>query len=142
MLLERLEHCVGVRKKGLEWFASYLSDRTFVVSVDSVLSNVAPISGGIPQGSILSLLLFSLYLLPLGQIFSLDIMPPLFDFLEDVNLWTGNSFLTLNETKIEVIILGSSTASADIVLGPLATYQHSVVKNLGVVFDSDLQFDR
>ena len=40
--LERVKHCVGVRGKALEWFASYLSDRTFVVSADGVLLNVVP----------------------------------------------------------------------------------------------------
>ena len=41
MLLERLENRIGERGKALEWFASYLSDRTVVVSTDGVLSNVA-----------------------------------------------------------------------------------------------------
>ena len=65
VLLDRSEHCVGVTGKALEWFGSYLSDRTFVGSTDGVLSNVAPVSCGVPQGLILGPLRFSLYLLPL-----------------------------------------------------------------------------
>ena len=61
MLLERVEHCVGVRGKALEWFASYLSDRTFVVSTDGVPLNVAPLLSGVPQGLLLGPFLFSFY---------------------------------------------------------------------------------
>ena len=43
-----------------------------------------------------------------------DSLQSLFDCLDDIKFWVGNSFLKLNETKIEVIVFGSPTASADI----------------------------
>ena len=60
MLLERLENRIGERGKALECFASYLSDRSFVVVVnsDGISSNVTPILRGVPQGSIEGPLLF------------------------------------------------------------------------------------
>ena len=97
---------------------------------------------------------WSNYLLPLGQIFRKhgisyhcyaddtqiyfplksghDSLQSLFDCLDDIKFWVGNSFLKLNEN----IIFGSPIASADIstVLGTLAPYQKLVVKNLGVFF--------
>ena len=113
--------------KTLEWFTSYLSDRTFVVTTDGVLSNVTPLSCGVPQGSILGPLLLSIYLLPLGQIFrnivischcnaddtqfysplksGHDSLQPLFDSLEDIKLLIGNSFLKLNETRQKLLSL-------------------------------------
>ena len=42
----------------LRLMTSYLKSRTQVVSVSGIKSNVAEISSGVPQGSILSLLLF------------------------------------------------------------------------------------
>ena len=56
-------------RKALQWFASHLSDLTFVVNTEGVLSNVAPLLCGVPQGSLFGPLLFSLHLSPLAQIY-------------------------------------------------------------------------
>lgn len=68
ILISRLEQWVGIRGIALEWFRSYLADRTFCVSLGDSVSSSAPLSCGVPQGSVLGPLLFSLYLLPLGSI--------------------------------------------------------------------------
>ena len=62
------DHCIGLKRKAPQWFG-YLCNRTVMVNTDGIVSNVAPLSHGVPQGSIPGPLLFSLYLLPLGQIF-------------------------------------------------------------------------
>ncbi len=49
-------------------FSSYLKDRTFSVSLGDFSFTVAPVCG-VPQGSILGQILFSLYMLPLVSIF-------------------------------------------------------------------------
>ncbi len=64
ILLKRLECVVGVQGLALEWFASYLKERTFSVNIGSFTSPPAPVH----CGSILGPLLFSLYMLPLGSI--------------------------------------------------------------------------
>uniref|UniRef100_A0A8P4K1H9 Reverse transcriptase domain-containing protein n=1 Tax=Dicentrarchus labrax TaxID=13489 RepID=A0A8P4K1H9_DICLA len=68
ILISRLKQWVGIRGIALEWFRSYLADRTFCVSLGDSVSSSAPLSCGVPQGSVLGPLLFSLYLLPLGSI--------------------------------------------------------------------------
>ena len=68
ILLSRLEHWVGIRGTALDWFRSYLIDRTFSVSLVDLESSSAPLTYGVPQGSILGPLFFSLYLLLLGYI--------------------------------------------------------------------------
>ena len=42
MLLERLEHSVGIKGIALQWFASYVS-RAFVVDPDGLFSHVSPL---------------------------------------------------------------------------------------------------
>jgi retron-type reverse transcriptase len=70
ILLKRLEDEVCLQGSVLQWFSSYLSDRSFSVSLGNLSSSSAPIKCGVPQGSILGPLLFSLYMLPLGSIFN------------------------------------------------------------------------
>ncbi len=63
-----LETWVGVSGTALDWFVSYLSNRTFVVSVAGEVSQCSEVVCGVPQGSLLGPILFSLYMLPLGVV--------------------------------------------------------------------------
>ena len=51
---------LGIKGNMLAWISSFLSDRTFQVRVGSTLSNVFSLENGIPQGSVLSSILFSI----------------------------------------------------------------------------------
>ena len=56
----------------------------------------------------------------------------------------GQNFLQLNESKGEIILFGSTTAVANIKagLGSLSLLVKPQVRNLGVLFDSDLRFNK
>ena len=64
ILLQRLEHTFGISDSALSLFRSYLSDRTQIVTVNGLRSDEAPLSLGVPQGSVLRLVLFVLYTKP------------------------------------------------------------------------------
>ncbi len=66
VLIDWLEHCIGLRGVALDWFKSYFANRSFSVKMGEHYSSNAC---GVPQGSILAPLLFSLYMLPLVSIF-------------------------------------------------------------------------
>ncbi len=68
VLIDRLEHCVGIIGSALEWFKSYFFYRSFSVKFGEYTSSNIVLSCGVPQGSILAPILFSLYMLPLGSI--------------------------------------------------------------------------
>lgn len=70
ILIDHLVTWVGICGTALKWFASYLSNRQFNVHINNYKCFSAPLLCDVPQGSILSPILFWLYMLPL------DIFPP------------------------------------------------------------------
>ena len=70
ILLDRLSLWFGVHGTALNWFKSYLSDRLFCVKCSHDLSEPHQSCYGVPQGSVLGPLLFSLYTTPLSSLIS------------------------------------------------------------------------
>ena len=67
-LLSRLSARFGIYEHALNWLHSYSSDRTQFVRIQDVSSHVNDLTYGVPQGSVLGPLLYSLYTSPLGDI--------------------------------------------------------------------------
>ena len=63
-----LEKDVGIGGSALLLIRSYFSDHTQRVQIDGIMSDVASLLCGVPQGSVLGPMKFCLYLLPLGAI--------------------------------------------------------------------------
>ena len=68
IMCQRLEVLLGLRGTALEWFRSYLSSRSQCVSVGDALSEMLCLLFGVPQGSVLGPILFTIYILPLAKI--------------------------------------------------------------------------
>lgn len=167
ILISHLLTYVGISGKALEWFASYLSDRFSFVSMGNCMSSSALLSCGVPQGSILGPILFSLYMLPLGQIINslgcisyhcytddtqlyvcvnpddftnLDILQHCLAAIKD---WMSLNFLQLHSDKTEILIIGPVNNTSSILqhMGPLAPFVKSISRNLWVIFDPLLKFE-
>ena len=166
ILLDRLENWTGLSGMALNWFESYLKDRDFFVSIGNYTSERTKITCGVPQGSILGPLLFNIYMLPLTQIMEnnkisyhsyaddtqlyITITPGdynpiqvLSQCIEQINYWMHQSFLQLNRDKTEVIVFGAKDERLKV-----SSQLHSVMlkttnqaRNLGVIMDSDLNFN-
>ncbi len=68
ILLSRLRIRFGVEGKALDWFRSYLTDRTQSVMIDGKMSSAKDLRCGVPQGSVLGPILFCIYTSPLGDL--------------------------------------------------------------------------
>ena len=167
ILLKRLEMTFGIRGSVLSWFASYLSDRTWSVVVDGMLSSPAPLVCGVPQGSVLGPALFTLYSQPLSDVIAshdcdfhkyaddtelsksappdefCDIQAGIEGCIHDVLLWMNSNKLMLNTDKTEMMPVGSP-ARLRLVDGDSATVGgntvpfKSSVRYLGVTIDQTL----
>ena len=94
ILLQKLEY-YGARGVTNKWFKSYLTNRKQYVKINGVKSNVANVSCGVPQGSVLGPLLFLVYINDLSNSTKHSTV---FHFADDTNLLqTSSSLKTLNK---------------------------------------------
>lgn len=68
LLLKGLEQQVGLQGVVLQQFRSFLTDRRFPVMISDLSSTSGPLASGVPQGSTLGPVLFSLPTPPLRSI--------------------------------------------------------------------------
>ena len=73
LLLNRLQHHFGIQGTVLKWFENYMLDHNLRVALEdsnnkAVTSNHAFPEQGVPHGSVLGPILFTLYTSPLGDI--------------------------------------------------------------------------
>ena len=67
VILSRLQD-LGLSGDALRWMASYLQGRSQSVVIDGVTSDAASLQYGVPQGSVLGPILFTIYTSPIGKI--------------------------------------------------------------------------
>ncbi|KAK3565420.1 hypothetical protein QTP86_008242 [Hemibagrus guttatus] len=155
---------LGICGTAWEWFASYLDGRSYQVTWKGWTSAPCRPSTGVSQGSVLGLLLFSLYTHSLGKVISsnrfsyhcsADDTQLIFSFspsdttasarisacLVDISSWMMAN--QLNPSKTELLVIpGDPSPAQDLVISlsnsmisPSAT-----ARNLGVTMDNQLSF--
>ena len=128
ILLKRLEQHFGIKGNVLDWLCSYLTKRTFSVSIKGCLGQRVLLLFGVPQGSLLGPLLFIMYCkqieniaLKYGLLIQLyaddsQIYVEIRDgsnvtavkcnieaCLEEIKIWMSTNFMKLNESKTKLI---------------------------------------
>jgi len=68
-LLTVLDQRFGVQESAMDWFSTYLSDRTQMFCVNAVMSRTIPVTCSVPQGSVLGPMLFISYTADVTSIF-------------------------------------------------------------------------
>ena len=173
VLLRRLNSAFSISGTVLEWFSSYLEDRSQRVMVRGSLSQSFKLNCGVPQGSCLGPLLFTIYVsklfdvvknhLPTVHCYADDTqlfvsfspnedagqdeaVAAVLSCIDDIRKWMTMDKLLLNDDKTEVLMIGTKQQLAKIDVNNIAVGQSeivpkSVVKNLGVWFDSTLSMN-
>ncbi|KAJ8728174.1 hypothetical protein PYW08_016559 [Mythimna loreyi] len=166
ILLSILSHLM-VSSEALEWFSSYLRGRRQSVRVGENSSSWRDLDSGVPQGGILSPLLFSIFINFIThclrcsyhlyaddlQLYTAARVEVLSDAIEDVNRdleaicdWSKRFGVSVNPSKCQAIIIGSSRMMGKVMVNSLPPIIFNgivipispSVKDLGLHLDSTL----
>lgn len=167
ILLHRLSLNFGITGSALSLLTSYLTNRTQSVKVDSHISPPSSLTCGVPQGSVLGPLLFTLYTTPLSHLLAeselsfhfyaddtqlyisfsanacQEALLVLSKTLDDIHRWLTSNHLHLNPSKTEFLLIGSNQQRAKVSCHSFSFAGHVIpssqsARNLGVIFEQDL----
>ena len=165
-----IETSLGISGSALQWFQSYLTERTQKVIVQNTQSDSKNLLYGVPQGSIMGPLIFCVYTLPLGRIIRshsvkyhiyaddtqllcpfqkedpYSALKKLESCVADIRVWMLRNQLKINDDKTQFLVLTKKSQkhmSSNFVLqvGSCSVAPSATARNLGVMFDSNMSMD-
>lgn len=167
---DRLDHCILIQKlnsAGLStplvtFFKSYLSNRKQYVEYDGFKSFEISVTSGVPQGSVLGPLLFNIFINDIVDNLNVNVLLYADDAklyshiktIEDciklqqavtkINAWCDTNGLSLNISKCVVVTYTrkQSPILFDYKLGGVPFSRSDNIKDLGITFDSELNFNK
>ena len=161
LLCTKLEF-YGIRGVAYQWIRSYLSNRTQYVSYEGHKSELLPIQCGVPQGSILGPLLFTIYVNDMCNVSKLltfilfaddtnifhshsklpDLVKELNTELDKMYKWFCVNKLSLNIAKTNYILFGRYTHQQDIanIINNVTIQRVQATNFLGVLIDESLNW--
>lgn len=134
ILFDRLATRLGITGTALAWFQSYLSQRSSAVFINNTSSSHSSFTCGVPQGSVLGPIIFTLYTSPLADIIKshgleyhfyaddsqvyisfnaksesdlYEIIPKVENCALAIKHWMTLNMLKLNDDKTEVLFITS-----------------------------------
>lgn len=164
ILFKLLENRLKIKSAALNWLISFLTQRQQSTHINNFLSSKTKIPYGIPQGTILGPKIFSLYMLPLYEIFrdrnikyhsyaddtqfyiettstNLETTKSeLIEILNTLKKWFDKNKLKINAEKTEIILLGTAERISIEFCNKIIT-SSKIVRNLGVLLDQNLSFE-
>lgn len=164
LLLDKLS-CYGFLSSAVTWMKSYLSNRSQRVFFNGSLSDIKHVHSGIPQGSCLGPLLFTIFTNDLPLVLDRanvsmyaddttlymsatnvdDLSVALNKELQLISDWVVNNRMVLNISKTKSIVFGShyrlkSNPKLNLSLRGLGIEQVDETKLLGITLDSHLSW--
>ena len=161
-MIEKL-NVLGLDVTTISWFKNYLSGRQQCTRIGDKVSSVLPITFGVPQGSILGPILFSIYINEIVDIVNCGVVlyaddtvlyhhdsKVLQDNLNMVSAWCNNNLLTVNVKKSHWMKLricgndGEAGAQNDqtLALNGVNLKEVDTYKYLGLHIDNKLTFQQ
>ena len=168
IFVHRLHTDFGFTDAVLQWFSSYLTDRTHYVSLSNHCSALATVHPGVPHGSVLGPMLFTMYIKPLSAIIGShsiihhsfaddlqllmsshpdrisELLHSMQSCICDVKALATANMLKLNDDKTELMLVTSKRTNhlhglpTFITIGNAQILFEMSVKNLGFTLDCHL----
>lgn len=151
---------IGLHPLLLKWLGEYLTGRTLQVKVKNAFSTIRNVTSGVPQGGVLSPILFSIYTADLPNVLRdsrvvckqfADDLKIYCEFVEDdsqclqqaidiVEKWSKSWQLPLAAEKTKVMRIGKSNSIPNYEIGGLPIAVADKVVDLGFHYNNKLNF--
>ena len=162
---------LGIEGIALQWFRSYLTGRSQVTMVDGRKSRPAALTCGVPQGSVLGPILFTIYTASLGELLRShgisyhmyaddtqlwircdprkadSAVRQMETCVSSVQEWMSRHFLKMNNDKTEFLVISSRQMqqripSLSLTIGCNSISPSSSARNLGVEINSTASMEQ